>query len=509
MPVVLNQIVNGIAEFSNVALARVWLHITDSECPICSGSPSSDSTPALHLAASGGTSKFGKRQGHLSGRSHKIKIGERKIGVIAQQRQPMIVPEVRPDLDWVADPQWIATEQIKSFSGYPLICRGELLGVLAVFNREQFSEKNSVWLRTFADHAAVAIWNARAFDELTRLRDQLQLENEYLHNEVRSALDLGEFIGRSRQLHRIVEQIALVAPTDSTVLITGESGVGKELVARAIHQQGRRATRPFVKVNCGAIPESLFESEFFGHVKGAFTGAIKDRIGRFELADGGDLFLDEIGEIPLGLQAKLLRVLQEKTFERVGDTRTRTANVRIISATNRDLQAEVRAGKFREDLFYRLSIFPIEVPPLRERKDDIGPLAEHFLQTRSARMNITPPRLTQKHLAELKSYNWPGNVRELENIIERAVILSKHHGLRFDLPAAKPILQKEIPSVMQILSRAEFRDHERANLLAALKKTNGKIFGPNGAAQLLGIKPTTLASRIKALGLKKQFLAEN
>jgi transcriptional regulator with GAF, ATPase, and Fis domain len=510
----LTQIVSGIAEFADIALARVWLLQREVDCPVCAAAGNKDGEAALHLVASRGIAKSGEEQKKISGRSHKIGIGERKIGKIAQERKAMIVADVRPELDWVADPDWIRREGVKSFAGYPLLCRGELLGVLAVFNREAFSEEDFAWLRTFADHAAVAIWNARAFDELKRLRNQLEMENEYLHDEVRSALDLGEFVGRSKQLQRIVDQIDLVASTDSTVLITGESGTGKELVARAIHEKGRRNSRPFVKVNCGAIPEALFESEFFGHAKGAFTGAIKDRVGRFELAEGGDIFLDEIGELPLSLQAKLLRVLQEKQFERVGETRTRTANVRVISATNRDLEQEVRAGKFREDLFYRLSVFPIEVPPLRERKDDIAPLAEHFLRTRAVRLNIAAPRLTRKNVAELTTYNWPGNVRELENVIERAVILSRHSGeLRFELPTNSVSRFAESDSAQtaprsEILSERELREQEIQNILAALKKTNGKVFGPNGAAKLLGVKPTTLASRISALGLKKKFVLE-
>ncbi len=512
VPSVLEQIVAGIAEFSDIALARVWLLHTDSECTFCAAQADGDRFPALHLAASGGVSKSGQRQGNFSGRSHKIRVGDRKIGMIAERREPMVVPEVNPQLAWVADPEWIEREAIRSFAGYPLICRGELWGVLAVFNRDSFSAEDFAWLQTFADHAAVAIWNARAFDELNRLRTQLESENEYLHDEVRSALDLGEFIGRSQQLRRIVEQIDLVASTDSTVLIVGESGTGKELVARAIHEKGRRAARPFVRVNCGAIAESLFESEFFGHAKGAFTGAIKDRIGRFELAEGGDIFLDEIGELSLAVQAKLLRVLQEKQFERVGETRTRTANVRVIAATHRDLKAEVRAGKFREDLFFRLSIFPIEVPPLRERVGDIAPLAEHFLKTRATRLNVTVPRLTRKHIAELSAHDWPGNVRELENVIERAVILSKRSGqLQIDLPSSSPsVLVPRASSVSrgQILNAAEWREQEVTNILAALQKTNGRVFGPSGAAKLLGLKPTTLASRIKALGLKKEFVPQ-
>lgn len=510
---VLELILNGIADVSNIALVRVWLLQDDAACPICSVQRALDSTRALHLAASRGQTRTGDLQEAISGRSHKIRLGERKIGAIAQRREPMIVAEVRPDLPWVADPRWIEAEGIRSFAGYPLICRGELLGVLAVFNRETFSAEDAAWLRSFADHAAVAIWNARAFDELNHLRDQLERENEYLQEEMRSALDLGEFVGRSKQLRRVVEQIALVAPTDSTILIVGESGTGKELVARAIHQKGQRGSRPFVRVNCGAIPEALFESEFFGHAKGAFTGAIKDRVGRFELANGGDIFLDEIGELPLSVQPKLLRVLQEKEFERVGEARTRSAHVRVISATNRDLKEQVRIGKFREDLYYRLSVFPIELPPLRERKEDIAPLAEHFLRTRAVRLNVPVPALTRNHLSKLMAYPWPGNVRELENVIERAVILSRNSGvLRFDLPGpVQPPVASVSPARQamagEVLNAAEVRRQEMANVLAALQKSNGKVFGPNGAAQLLGLKPTTLASRIKALGIKKEFIS--
>ena len=245
--------------------------------------------------------------------------------------------------------------------------------------------------------------------------------------------NFGDIIGESPGLRKVVQQIQLVAPTNASVLITGESGTGKELVARAIHEHSSRSGRALVKLNCSAVPEGLFESEFFGHVRGAFTGALKDKPGRFELADGGTLFLDEIGEVPLAMQAKLLRVLQEQELERIGDTRTRKINVRIVAATNRDLKKEVDTGRFRQDLFYRLSVFPIEVPPLRERREDIPPLAAHFVRQSARRMNRPDLRITQAALSELAAYDWPGNVRELQNTVERAVILSRGGPLRFDL----------------------------------------------------------------------------
>src|SRR6266571_2561637 len=260
----------------------------------------------------------------------------------------------------------------------------------------------------------------------------LEFENEFLQNEFRASF--GNIIGHGPALQKVLAQIATVAPTEANVLILGESGTGKELVARAIHDLSARKERPLVRVNCASIPKELFESEFFGHVRGAFTGAIKDRVGRFELADNGTLFLDEIGEIPLDLQSKLLRVLQEGQFERVGDERTRTVKVRLITATNRDLLAEAKAGRFRLDLYYRLSVFPIEVPPLRERLEDIGILAEHFIKQSARRLGVARPRLNKHHLQELQNYDWPGNVRELQNVIERAVILARGRQLQFELP---------------------------------------------------------------------------
>jgi len=336
----------------------------------------------------------------------------------------------------------------------------------------------------------------------------LEFENEFLQDEFRA--NFGNIVGHSPALQKVLAQIATVAPTEANVLILGESGTGKELVARAIHDLSARKDHPLVRVNCASIPKDLFESEFFGHVRGAFTGAIKDRVGRFELADHGTLFLDEIGEIPLDLQSKLLRVLQEGQFERVGDERTRTVKVRLITATNRDLLAEAKAGRFRLDLYYRLSVFPIEVPPLRERLEDIGALAEHFIKQAARRLGVPRPRLTKLHVQELQGYDWPGNVRELQNVIERGVILAKGSKLQFDLPHRAAGASRDSRATPELssegneeLSLDELAVREREIVSAALSRTNWKIYGADGAAALLRIKPTTLVSKMKRLNIQK------
>jgi|HubBroStandDraft_6_1064221.scaffolds.fasta_scaffold30216_2 DNA-binding NtrC family response regulator len=330
----------------------------------------------------------------------------------------------------------------------------------------------------------------------------------------RTAKNHNEIIGQSAAWRQIIRQIEMVAPTDATVLILGETGTGKELIARELHQRGRRKDKPLVRVNCACIPKELYESEFFGHARGAFTSAVKDRVGRFEAAAGGTLFLDEIGEIPLELQSKLLRVLQEKCYERVGEDRTRHTDVRIVVATNRDLKKEVAAGRFREDLYYRLNVFPIEVAPLRDRKDDIPMLAAHFVELAVKELGCQRPRLTRAGVDKLQSYDWPGNIRELRNVIERATIFARGGALEFDLliTGIDPILvESSDPNGVEqeFLTDAEMRRRERENLFAVLRKTGWKIKGVDGAAEMLGVKPTTLISRIEKLGLKRSLLQED
>ncbi len=336
----------------------------------------------------------------------------------------------------------------------------------------------------------------------------LENETEYLKEELNSINSFEEIIGQSRPIMNLLHEIDMVAKVNSTVLISGETGTGKELVARAIYTMSARKDKPFVKVNCAAIPSTLIESELFGHVPGAFTGATKKRIGRFELADGGTIFLDEIGDLHLDLQSKLLRVLQEGEFEPVGSSETKKVDVRIIAATNRDLKEEIKKGKFREDLFYRLNVYPIKVPPLRERGNDIIKLANEFIKKSSRKLGIDSPKLTQDSMNKLKNYSWPGNVRELQNIIERAMIVSKNGKLNIEnmIPNESANLQSETSAGNKedkILSQNEILKLEKENILRALKSTNWKISGTNGAAKLLGLPPTTLNSKIKSYGIKK------
>lgn len=315
---------------------------------------------------------------------------------------------------------------------------------------------------------------------------------------IRPAPPSTALVGRSRALARVKEQIEAVAPTQASVLLTGESGVGKELVARAIHSASLRAARKLVTVNSAAIPDALFESELFGHVRGAFTGAVRSRLGRLEAADAGTLFLDEVGEIPRTLQPKLLRALDLGEFERVGESKTRSVDVRVISATNADLESLIAAGDFREDLFYRLSVFPLEIPPLRERTADLEPLADHFLKEACRALGRSCRPLDRQQVKDLASYRWPGNVRELRNVIERSVIMATGEHARIDLAMAADGSQER-----SFLTEEELKQFERRNLVAALARSGWKVSGAGGAAELLGVKPTTLASRMKRLGVAR------
>jgi transcriptional regulator with GAF, ATPase, and Fis domain len=328
---------------------------------------------------------------------------------------------------------------------------------------------------------------------------------DFIDTRLDSVTSSSRIVGCSRALRQVLQQVDDVASTDATVLITGESGTGKELLAKEVHKRSLRSRRPFVKVNCSAIPREIFESEFFGHAHGAFTGAVRERPGRFQVADGGTIFLDEIGDLPLELQPKLLRVLQEGEYERVGEDGTRKVDVRVIAATNHHLADEVRARRFREDLFYRLNVFPLELPPLRARKDDIAPLASHIIIRISKKHRVPAPPLTSEDVTLLQRYAWPGNIRELQNVLERAVILSKGVRLRLDvsLPRLGVVSGESIhDSDDVVLTDRECRDRERANVIRALERSGGRVYGHGGAAELLGINPTTLASRLRALKIK-------
>ncbi|WP_426385442.1 sigma 54-interacting transcriptional regulator [Pseudomonas brassicacearum] len=396
-----------------------------------------------------------------------------------------LVHEGRQEVFWRRDGSSFAVE----FTSTPVISDSRIVGAVVVF-------------RDITERRTTELQLQNALAELQALKQRLEEQNAYLQEEIHIEHNYRDIVGQSEPILKIVRQIDVVGPTDANVLIHGDSGTGKELIARAIHQASKRREQPLIRVNCAAIPAELFESEFFGHLRGAFTGAVRDRIGRFELANGGTLFLDEIGEIPLELQSKLLRVLQEGQFERVGEERTRSVDVRIIAATNRDLRAEVQSKRFREDLFFRLNVFPVYSPSLRERRSDIPLLASHFLKLIGARLNMPGHRLSKGDMARLQAYDWPGNIRELQNVIERALITATGAELNIDLPNAAASSQVDVVEVnSRIMTEQELRTLERDNLCAAMSACGGKLFGKDGAAELLGIKPTTLASRLKKLGI--------
>lgn len=509
----LKLIVKRLRNLADVALARIWLLAPGDICNECHfRKECPDQTSCLHLAVSAGKPLDEQENwDRTDGRFRRFPIGVRKVGHIAASREPVQVSDVDSGSHWIADPLWTKREGIRGFVGQPLLHRDEILGVLGVFLRQPIVEDALLWMRMVADHAAAAIANARAFEEIGRLRTQLELENEYLRDEVKVATGCcGEIIGQSPALNKVLQQVELVAATDATVLVLGESGVGKELIARAIHDNSPRRDGRMIKVNCASIPRELFESEFFGHVQGSFTGAIRDRAGRFELADGGTLFLDEVGEIPLDMQGKLLRVLQEGSYERIGEEQTQTSNVRIVAATNRNLEEEVAAKRFRQDLYYRLSVFPIDVIPLRQRKEDIPLLVESFLETQSRKLGRETPKLKRRHLVELQKYDWPGNVRELQNVIERALIRARSDPLRFDLPQtgkSRPVLQppplSDESNKRELLTYKKLKQLERDNVVAVLKRMNWKLSGSGSAAEFLDVHPATLSSRMKAMGIKR------
>jgi len=424
-------------------------------------------------------------------------MNETPAGQAVETRKPVVLDETGMRRFPVEVVQRLTDAGLKSVCCIPLITRLHVLGTLNVGSSREnaFAPSDIDFLSQVAGQAAIAIENATAYQKIARLKDQLAEEKLYLQDEIRTDRNFGEIIGDSPQFRRVLEQVETVAPTDATVLILGETGTGKELIARAIHDLSGRRDRTFVKLNCAAIPTGLLESELFGHEKGAFTGAIQQKAGRFELADRGTLFLDEIGDIPLELQPKLLRALQEHEFERLGGTRTIKVDVRLVAATNRDLAQMINDREFRTDLYYRLSVFPISVPPLRERADDIPKLVRYFTQKYSRRMNKHIETIPAETMEALVRYSWPGNVRELENLIERAVILTR--GATLQIPLA------ELRAAPEMVAPVTLQEAERGHILRALELANWVVGGSNGAASRLGMKRTTLQSKMKKLGISR------
>ncbi len=395
-----------------------------------------------------------------------------------------------------------AGEGMNSFCDVPLVSRGRMLGVLAVTSRQAnaFDDESVAFLLQVGRQVAIAVENALAYGEIADLRDKLAQEKLYLEEEIRGEFDFEGIVGQSSALRHVLNLVDTVAPSDSTVLLLGETGTGKELIARAIHERSRRKDRTFVKLNCAAIPTGLLESELFGHERGAFTGAISQKIGRLELADRGSLFLDEIGDIPLDIQPKLLRALQEREFERLGSNRTKKVDIRLVAATNRDLEKMIENREFRSDLYYRLNVFPIRIPPLRERPGDIPLLVRYFAQKYARRMEKQIESIPAAAMKKLASWHWPGNIRELENFIERSVILT--HGSALQVPSGELAGNGKAVSAQPVQ-----QDDERDRILGILKETKGRVAGPLGAATRMGIKRTTLISRMKKLGIDPRSIA--
>jgi formate hydrogenlyase transcriptional activator len=441
---------------------------------------------------------------------------ESHVGLVFQQRRPFVRRDLAHERQYPAEEQAFA-DGVRSFAIVPLVARGRCIGTLAVGSTRaaQYAERDVAFLQEVAGQVALAIENMMAYEEIADLKARLERENAYLQEEIHGEHDFARMVGGSEALLAVLRQVERVASTDSTVLVTGETGTGKELIARALHHQSARRTRPLVKVNCTAISAGLVESEFFGHVKGAFTGALERRMGRFQLADGGTIFLDEVGELPAETQVKLLRVLQEHEFEPVGSNQTVSVDVRVIAATNRDLQAAVEAGRFRADLFYRLNVVPLAVPPLRQRRSDIPQLVMFFLAKYGKKFGKRIESVSRETMDRLVGYGWPGNVRELQNVIERAVVLASGPILELDddvlrpAPAAAPGAAPAPAPVEP--SRPEpggglaemLEEVERAQITAALQRSGGVIEGPRGAAGLLKMHPNTLRSRIEKLGIRR------
>ena len=493
---VLSAVTQGLVEELGAEFARIWLLGPGDLCGSCyKVEHCKNRHSCLHLKSSAGLSE------NVNGTYRRVPLGAFKIGRIAEVREPTCTRDVQRD-PRIQDHRWARRNGLQSFAGYPLTFRDEVLGVLGVFTAHILSDADFSYLEIFAREAAMAIKNAQLFAENETLTTRLKAENIYLKQELHEGQSFGEIIGEDPTLRKVLSEVERVAPTNAPVLIQGETGTGKELIARAVHRLSQRQEGPLIKVNCGAISAGLVESELFGHEKGAFTGASGRRLGRFELANGGSIFLDEVGDLPLDTQVKLLRVLQEGEFERVGSSVTHRTDVRVVAATNRQLGSDIDQGRFRSDLYYRLDVFPLQVPPLRERGNDVLLLAHHFLSRLSVDLKKKLDTFTGDSLRWMIQYDWPGNVRELRNVVERAAILARSSVVDIPRLAPRPADGTSADSTEDERG-SSLMDFERRHILRMLEKTAWVIQGESGAARALGLAPSTLRSKIKKLGIAR------
>jgi formate hydrogenlyase transcriptional activator len=507
LPVLLESIAAALAEHTGASFVRVFLYQTDDECELCrSGRGAAvtggEGVKRLHLHADAGNLRGAWAEHHaltLDTPSPPTKV--------ARERKPFLTNDLVADVRGKMPDelvQFYESAGVIAAGARPLEFRGELVGVIGMISQRSFDPQEFELLGIFADQAAVAIKSAHLFAQLERYKDRLQVENAYLQEEIRTERGFEEIVGHGTALRAVLRKVKQVAPVETTVLLTGETGTGKELIARAIHSLSPRRDRPMIKVNCGAIPQGIVESELFGHEKGAFTGALQRRIGRFELADKGTLFMDEVGELPLDTQVKLLRVLQEQEFERLGGSRPINVDVRLVAATNRDLEVEIADSRFRADLYYRLNVFPIRVPPLRERPEDIPLLVRHFIAHFQRKLAKPLRGVTPEGMRRLVDYPWPGNIRELQNVLERACVISG--GPIVDITTALGVVDQPAPGAIPVADERilTLDEHEQQQIRRALDEAGGRIHGPGGAASLLGINASTLRSRMEKHGMSRQ-----
>jgi len=489
---VLTTISQGLVDELGAAFARIWLLGPGDLCRECYKAKScQDRRQCLHLKASAGMYT------NLNGEYRRVPLGDSPIGRVAVNKKLTLSEDLIHDNEF-PNKNWITRNKLCCFAGYPLIFRDDLLGATAIYSCRMIPHGGYKPIAGFANQASIAVKNAQLFEEVENLKNKLQAECNYLREEIKLEHNHDEIIGRSAALKYVLFKVGQIAATDTTVLILGETGTGKELVARAIHSQSARRDRPIVKVNCAALPANLIESELFGHEKGAFTDAQKNQLGRFEVANGATIFLDEIGDLPLELQSRLLRVLQDGEYERLGSSRTRKADVRVLAATNRDLEDEVRKGGFRKDLYYRLSVFPITIQPLRERADDIPLLVEFLVAKFSRKFGKRIQKIPPDVIKKLQRHPWPGNVRELENVIERAIINTRGSELQLAEKLMTPLAEDLAGNRKEGLQEIE-RDY----IVRILEERHWKIEGIDGAARTLNLNPSTLRGRMRKLGIRK------